>query len=165
MILVRSAVRVPARATMTMTCSQGFRGRKEWVWDFTPELLSLIYWFGSLSTFLGVDLLKVICCLLSEKSPHSKSSFQVRGDILGFPAMSDPAKMIFLEIEALNNLCRAVRGVRLLFFPTRCLFEFKKNWISFTEVKIKEIAQKLLQDPKKIEHLTAGDSKVMFICI
>ena len=114
----------------------------------------MIYRFGSSSTFLGVDLLKVICCLLSEKSPHSKSPFQVRGDILGFPAMSDPAEMIFLEIEALNNLYRAVRGVRLLFVPTRCLFELKKNWISFMEVKIKEIAQKLLQDPPKNRTLT-----------
>jgi len=109
--------------------------------------------------------LKVIFCLLSEKSPRSKSPFQVRGDILGFPAMSDPAEMIFLEIEALNNLYRAVRGVRLLFVPTRCLFELKKNWMSFMEVKIKEIAQKLLQDPKKTEHLPAGDSKVMFTCM
>lgn len=33
------------------------------------------------------------------------------------------------------------------------------------EVKIKEIAQKLLQDPKKTEHLPAGDSKVMFTCM
>jgi len=40
-------------------------------WDFFPESWGLIYWFDSLSTFLGVDLLKVTCSALSQQSPHS----------------------------------------------------------------------------------------------
>lgn len=73
--------------------------------------------------------------------------------------------MIFLEIEALNNICRAVWGVQLLFVPTKYRFQLKKKCISFMEVKIKEIARKLLQDQNQRQLLPAGDSKVVFIYI
>lgn len=45
--------------------------RRRMGWDFFPESWGLIYWFDSLSTFLGVDLLKVTCSALSQQSPHS----------------------------------------------------------------------------------------------
>lgn len=80
-----------------------------------------------------------------------QASLLTQGEQSGFPAVRDAEEMIFLEISALPNGCGGFSGVRLCFIPAKHTFELnelKKKCSSCMEVKIKEIAQKRLHDPK-----------------